>query len=196
MRRTASELPPRWMTVPTPPVSSAPATISGFATTASVATPRPTPTYVWVRARPRVPFFRLLPNVLLLPYGLALFLLTWLPASQAGKVTGIVGFVARLLDPRIPYSVGYPVLEFLANIALFVPLGALLAWGWPRLRWSIISLMGFATTVTIECVQWGIPSRFPAISDIVSNTLGTMIGAGFVALVAAALSRRGSSVGA
>jgi len=142
-------------------------------------TPEPVegPVYVWLPHRPRRPLFRLIPNILLVPYAVCLFLITWLPASQAGKVTGIVNFIAHLLDPRVPYSIGYPALEFLANVALFVPLGLLLSVGWPRMPWWVVSLIGFATTVTIECVQWGIPSRFPAISDIVSNTLGTIIGA-------------------
>jgi VanZ family protein len=151
------------------------------------------PIYAWAPPVPRRrPPFRLLPNVLLLPYAVALFLITWLPASQAGKVTGIVGYIAHVLDPRIPFSIGYPVLEFLANVALFVPLGLLLSAGWPRLPGWVVILIGFATTVTIECVQWGIPSRFPAISDIVSNTLGTMIGVGLTAVVVA-VSARGRS---
>ncbi|MDQ0613779.1 glycopeptide antibiotics resistance protein [Microbacterium sp. W4I4] len=153
------------------------------------------PVYMWAPPAPRRrPHFRLLPNVLLLPYAIALFLITWLPASQAGKVTGIVAYIAHYLDPRIPFSVGYPVLEFLANIALFVPLGLLLSAGWPRVPGWVVILIGFATTVTIECVQWGIPSRFPAISDIVSNTLGTIIGVALVALVTAFAPRRSNLV--
>lgn len=136
--------------------------------------------------------FRLIPNILLLPYAVCLLLITWLPASQAGKVTGMVSYLAHLLDPRVPFSIGYPALEFLSNLALFVPLGLLLSLGWPRLQWWAVSLIGFTTTVTIECAQWGIPSRFPAISDIVSNTLGTMIGAAAV-LVAVSLGRAQSS---
>lgn len=183
MRHTAEPV-PRWARVPTPPWP-----------VAEPARP-PAPEYLWApRPALRRPVARLLPNLLLLPYAICLFLITWLPASQAGKVTGIVHYVARLLDPRVPYTLGYPVLEFLANVALFVPLGILLSCGWPRLPWWAITLVGFVTTVTIECVQWGIPSRFPAISDIVSNTLGTMIGAGLVVLVAAAMPRGGSNLG-
>jgi len=176
MYRPPTDSVPRWMTVPTPEWPA------GSENSVVPRAPSAAP-HVWVHSRRRPPLFRLLPNALLLPYAIGLFLITWLPASQAGKVTGIVAYIARKIDPRVPFSVGYPILEFLANVALFVPLGLLLAWGWPRVRAWVIVLIGFVTTVTIECVQWGIPSRFPAISDIVSNTLGTAIGVGLVVLV-------------
>ncbi|WP_309064568.1 VanZ family protein [Microbacterium sp.] len=126
-----------------------------------------------------------LPRFMLVPYAVVLLLLTWLPGEQASVATGIVNRIARFLAARdiVPYSLGYPMLEFLANIALFVPLGLLLAAGWPRLPWWSIAATGLATTVTIEAVQILIPSRYPSFSDLVANTLGGIIGWTVVAVV-------------
>jgi len=114
----------------------------------------------------------------LLPFVVAgILLLTWLPAEDAGKVTGIVNVAASLLaHAGVPVTIGYPMLEFLANIALFTPLGLCLAGGWPSLRsgWAIAAGMLFS--VLIEVVQLGIPSRYSTLSDVVANTAGTAVG--------------------
>jgi glycopeptide antibiotics resistance protein len=114
----------------------------------------------------------------LAPYLVALALIVWLPADQAGRVTGVVADAARLLVPLgVPFDVGYTVLEILANIALFVPFGALLLWSWPRLRpWHVL-VLGLGTSVVIELVQFAIPSRFPTLSDVVANGTGALVGA-------------------
>lgn len=82
---------------------------------------------------------------------------------------------------------GYVALEFVANIALFVPFGLLIRVAFARLpRWGVAAL-GFVTTVTIEIVQSAIPGRFSTVSDVVANTLGTLVGL----WLARRLSRRG-----
>ena len=141
-------------------------------------------------ARRRRPVLRVLPNLLLAPYALSIFLITLLPASQAGRVTGIVDLLARWIDARVPYVESYALLEFLANVALVVPLGVLLRWGWPRMPWWITTLIGLAMTLTIESVQTLLPSRFPTISDVIANTAGTALGALFVATLSVMFRRR------
>lgn len=76
--------------------------------------------------RRRRPVLRVLPNLLLVPYALGVLIITLLPASQAGRVTGIADLLARLVDIQVPQVESYALLEFLANVALFVPLGLLL----------------------------------------------------------------------
>jgi len=116
-------------------------------------------------------------RILLAPYAIAVLLLTWLPAEDAGKVTGIVATLARLVATwGVPVETAYAVFEFAANIALFVPLGVLLAVGWRRMpAWAIVAV-GCAASTIIELVQLAIPSRYSTLSDVIANTLGTAVG--------------------
>lgn len=127
---------------------------------------------------PRTPTVAMLARALLVPYVLGVALIVWLPASIAGRVTGIAFQIARFVSDHfgVALSTSYTVFEFLANIALFVPFGLLLAAAWPRTNPWFIILIGYATSATIELVQTLLPSRFPTISDVIANTLGTAIG--------------------
>ena len=69
------------------------------------------------------------------------------------------------------------VLEFCANIVLFVPAGVLAAcWLPPRARWAAIPV-GLALSGIIESIQaiW-LVERIPDVRDLVANTLGAAIG--------------------
>ena len=116
-------------------------------------------------------------RVLLAVYTVVVLLITWLPAADAENVTGIVATLADVLVPLgVPFDVGYTVLEFVANIALFAPLGVLLSLAWSRLPWWAVTLVGAALSCVIELVQIALPTRFSTVSDVVANTLGTLIG--------------------
>ena len=117
-------------------------------------------------------------------YLVALGLIVFLPAPASGGVTGVLGWMAELIGRLgAPVYETYVVLEFLANIALFVPFGLLVAVVFPRLRPLAITALGFATSVTIELVQILLPTRFPTVSDVIANTLGAAIGCLVVAAV-------------
>lgn len=116
---------------------------------------------------------------LLPPYLVVVGLIVFLPAPEAGRITGIVGWAADVLAsfgaPREPSAI---VLEFLANIALFVPFGVLVALAFPTVRWWKVILAGALTSIGIEAVQLALPTRFPTVSDVVANTIGTAVGLG------------------
>lgn len=122
-------------------------------------------------------------RVLLGPYLVALGLVVFLPAHDAERVTGIVAMAADLLAaigvPREPAVAG---LEFLANIALFVPFGVLVRTAFPNTTGPVVLVGGFALSVGIELVQIAIPSRVPAVSDVIANTIGVGVGVGIVVL--------------
>lgn len=126
----------------------------------------------------RLPFLAIVARVMLVPYGVALALIVWLPATAASKVTGIVYRLAQFVSARVDVSLTttYTLFEFLANIALFAPLGLLLVAAFPRNSAWVVLLLGYATSATIELVQTMLPSRYPTLSDVIANTLGTAIG--------------------
>ncbi|WP_136055487.1 VanZ family protein [Microbacterium sp. K24] len=124
-------------------------------------------------------------RVMLVGYLLFVGFTVWLPAAVSAKVTGLVGIIARwVADAGIAsYARSAFVLEILANVALFVPIGLLLVLAWPRLRvWQAV-LIGALMSVLIETVQGVMPSRFPTLSDVIANTTGTLIGALIVAII-------------
>jgi VanZ family protein len=116
-------------------------------------------------------------RIVLPPYLVLLAFVVFLPAREAGRVTGFVGWLAEALAtlgvPRDPAAV---VLEFLANVVLFAPLGVLLVLAFPGVRWWAVVLAGFLLSVGIELVQLAIPSRVSSVSDVVANTAGTTLG--------------------
>ena len=124
-------------------------------------------------------------RVLLVGYLLFVGFTVWLPAAVSAKVTGLVGIMARwVADAGIAsYERSAFVLEILANVALFVPIGLLLVLAWPRLRlWQAV-LIGALMSVLIETVQGVMPSRFPTVSDVIANTTGTLIGVAIVTFI-------------
>jgi glycopeptide antibiotics resistance protein len=87
--------------------------------------------------------------------------------------------------------------EFVANIALFVPLGLLLRFALPRATWVGAALLGAGFSVAVEVLQVFGP-RISDPRDVVANSIGALAGALIAALAAAvtrpvrrALSRRG-----
>jgi len=65
----------------------------------------------------------------------------------------------------------------LLNVALFVPLGALLPLLWKKCRkWYVTIPIGFGTSLAIELVQLVISRGICDVDDLFANTLGTVIG--------------------
>ncbi|NJI60620.1 VanZ family protein [Microbacterium oxydans] len=117
-------------------------------------------------------------RVALVGYLLFIGFTVWLPANVSAKVTGLVGVMARWVSDAgiAPYYQSAVVFEFLANVALFVPVGFLLPFAWSRLRLWHVVLIGALMSGLIESVQGLMPSRFPTISDVIANSLGTLVG--------------------
>jgi glycopeptide antibiotics resistance protein len=130
-----------------------------------------------VAARALIPF-----------YLLALCVIVFSPSDEATEAPGLIAWVFDRVDElRASFEPAYVALEFVANIALFVPFGVLGRLAFARPPWWAILLLGFATTVTIELVQSTLPTRFSTASDVIANTAGTALGLLVVRLV----SRRG-----
>lgn len=109
-----------------------------------------------------------------------------LTASLYGLALALIG----LWPAHVDQSLGlnryefYTPLEFGANVALFVPLGALAAVFLPRSRWWWAVLVGLLISVAIESAQsFVLPGRTASPQDVVANVTGTTIGVVLVVLL-------------
>lgn len=86
--------------------------------------------------------------------------------------------------------IDFDVVEFTANVVMFVPMGVLFTLLLGLRRWWLALLIGVASTCFIEGVQLFLPNRYSDVRDLVANTLGTLIGIAIVALVVVGARRR------
>ncbi|MEY2848688.1 MAG: hypothetical protein RI885_1353 [Actinomycetota bacterium] len=84
----------------------------------------------------------------------------------------------------------YQRVEFTANVFMFIPVGMFLLLLVGRRRWFVALLAGIALTVSIETVQLFLPDRVSDVSDIIANSIGTLIGVLFTLVVTSARPRR------
>jgi glycopeptide antibiotics resistance protein len=89
----------------------------------------------------------------------------------------------------------YDRVEFLANVAMFLPIGLFFLLLLGRRRWWLAILLGFLLTVGIETSQIFIPGRVSDIRDVISNTTGAVVGvlAGLVVTAGEARRRRSAA---
>lgn len=90
---------------------------------------------------------------------------------------GAVLWVTELLA-RFPVTawMDLAVVEFGANVIMFVPFGVLFSLLLGRRRWWLVLISAFAATMLIETAQLFIPNRFSDPRDLLANTLGAAIG--------------------
>jgi glycopeptide antibiotics resistance protein len=98
--------------------------------------------------------------------------------------------VLEQLERVLPGS--YAVIEFTSNIALFVPLGVIVARHLRgRMRWAGVAI-GAGVSIAFELLQAALlPERFATPWDVAANTIGAAVGVLIVVLVG----RRGGSAG-
>jgi VanZ family protein len=123
----------------------------------------------------------------LLAYLLLIVYASWYPFS-GWRSSGLSPFVfLNLTPPR--YWTGFDVL---VNIVGYVPLGTLLVLAmYPFVRgvWAVLlaTLLGILVSGTMETVQGYLPSRVPSNLDLLTNSLGCLLGAILGALWARSL---------
>ncbi|WP_235350153.1 VanZ family protein [Brevibacterium sp. UCMA 11752] len=121
-----------------------------------------------------------MPLVLLILYTVFIGFMTLTPyqldVSPGGPIGRLLQFFA---DHQVTSWLTYTLVEKLANVAMFVPFGFLLALHMGRRRWWVGAAAGAAFTCLIEGAQVTLlsPTRYGTISDLVTNTLGAVIGA-------------------
>jgi len=109
----------------------------------------------------------------------AVLAVTLLAPSAAGPswlVDRVAGILGRLGLPEVLASPER--VEFLLNVAAFVPLSLLGTLLWPRPTWRDWTAVGFAASFLVEAAQaLALGGRSATHSDVVANTLGTLLGA-------------------
>ncbi|AZL11419.1 VanZ family protein [Brevibacterium aurantiacum] len=134
-----------------------------------------------------------MPLVLLILYTVFIGFMTLTPyqldVSPEGPIGRLLQFFA---DHQVTSWLTYTLVEKLANVAMFVPFGFLLALHMGRRRWWVGWAAGAAFTCLIEGAQVTLlsPTRFGTISDLITNTLGAGIGAVLALLIMVLLPER------
>jgi len=117
-----------------------------------------------------------------------LALIAFWPSPVDQPVQGQLADVLKFLHAHgIPAWFNYHFVEASANVALFIPLGAVAGLAYPKRPWWQLGILGFMVSGCIELGQLlFLHNRFASLLDIVTNTGGAVIGA----LLAAAALRR------
>jgi glycopeptide antibiotics resistance protein len=111
--------------------------------------------------------------VLLGLYSIVIARLTLVPASSDSRVFSLLDrIMTRVSGGRLEWS----QTEVLANVALFIPAGFLLAVILGR-AWASALLCLLASAAIELAQQRYLPSRVPSIADVEHNGLGGLIGA-------------------
>lgn len=87
----------------------------------------------------------------------------------------------------------YGRVEFLANVAMFVPIGLLFLLLLGRRRWWLAALFGIVVTIAIELSQRWIPNRVSDAGDVLADSLGTALGVVAALVITAPALRRPSA---
>lgn len=115
-------------------------------------------------------------------------LVTLTPASSTLDYSALAARVlARLqrypgLDP-VTTRLSVERMEFLANIALFVPLGVFLLLLVGTRLWFVALMAGIVLTSMIEAVQKEIPGRVSDPRDVAANSIGLLVGVALAVLL-------------
>ncbi|MDK8433677.1 MAG: VanZ family protein [Brevibacterium sp.] len=126
------------------------------------------------------------PLIMLIFYTLFIAFVTLTPQQLD---TGPYGPIGRLLEFFASHSatewLTYSRVEKLANVGMFIPFGLLLALHLGRSRWWLGGVVGAGFSAAIEIFQGTVltQTRFATISDLVTNTIGSGIGAALGLLV-------------
>lgn len=90
----------------------------------------------------------------------------------------------QLHHAGVPSQMNYSFVEFSANVALFLPLGALIALLVMPPLWGVSGVLGLTLSLCVEFCQYlFLPQRFASPYDLASNTLGALLGGVIVAIV-------------
>ena len=106
------------------------------------------------------------------------FIAFWPVPVDRGAYDALLAVIDWLQVHGAPGWLRYSLVEFVANIVLFVPVGLFVMIMAGRRGWWLAVLAGFAASCTIELGQLiFLPDRFATLADVLANTVGAAVGA-------------------
>ncbi|HUN91458.1 MAG TPA: VanZ family protein [Burkholderiaceae bacterium] len=129
--------------------------------------------------------------------------LAWVAMTVYASLTPFSNWQDRGVSPWsyivAPWPAHVTAFDVAVNVAGYVPLGALIVLALhPRLRGVaavvVATLAGLLLSATVEAIQTYLPSRVASNVDVMTNTLGALLGAGAAARFATAIVDRGRIV--
>ena len=130
--------------------------------------------------------------VLAVGYGAVLAVVAFWPTPIDQPVAGLLDRVIGALHERgMPAFIDYDFVEFVANVALFVPIGIAFGLALPTRWWLAMLLSGPVLSAAIEVAQRELLSeRYASVADVVANTVGATLGVGVALAVRASVAYR------
>lgn len=105
------------------------------------------------------------------------------PQPLDGQGRGLLLRVIRRVNGIDGFEwVTYNLVEFTANVLMFVPIGLMLVLLLGRRQWWLAVLLGIALTIGIETTQLFLRDRVADPRDLLANTMGAVAGV-FAALI-------------
>ncbi len=127
--------------------------------------------------------------------GIILLITMW-PVPVDKGYSGSIDKVLTVLHRNgIPTWFGYNHLEFSANIVMFVPLGFLVVLLLKQRLWWLALIICPAMSISIELTQAAfLAARFATVTDVMSNSIGAILGILIGALLRSAVYTRDQKV--
>jgi glycopeptide antibiotics resistance protein len=103
--------------------------------------------------------------------------------------------IASLQRHGMPGWITYSFVESASNVAMFVPVGALIGILARPSLWWISGLFGLLASLGIELTQLLLlPQRFASAADVVANTSGALLGGALIFALRYVLQRRSGHI--
>jgi hypothetical protein len=142
-------------------------------------------------AEPALRRLRLLSAIALATFGLIIAVITlWPGPPDPDGQSWLRELLRNGQVYGIPTWITYGRVEFVSNVVMFLPVGFFGALALSRHRWLVVPAAAIASTV-IETVQaMALPLRYGTVRDVISNTLGALLGYLLAVAVISLLLRR------
>ena len=119
----------------------------------------------------------------------------WPTPLDQGYEASIDKLFTVLYRNGVPLWFGYNKLEFTANVFMFIPLGFLVALLLSARIWWLALIICPAASIAIELTQsLVLTARFATVIDVVSNSIGAIIGILIAVILRAIVEKRDQKV--